>query len=450
MTHKEKAQSILNNWKVCLQEILRMKTEKKKKGEEEWTKNVKEYNKMQDLINDCNILMAEQHNKVIKTAIVQDQIVSVFASISKSYSLCVVFGIEVGPSIAPIEFRSENMTSVLAYPTKDSPMDIWLLPSGKSVAEVTCGPSTLHKPHPSYIGIILGSRIQWPKWIENEDWIYLQESIEYPKDPLGSDMEKLFNNLLETDSLTEYLECLHNTKFDIKNKQMLFATNILQWFADVVFNPSSAFHSPCEQKSILGSLLVHPVLKYISNTCDHNPEDNKPLGLKIDGVFQTVNDNPLEIGMIELSGRYNTHDFPQYLKDHVHGCWGQHDLLNNIAMMLLYGNYKNMRHLRTWFFHTHGKDVQIWGMDLPVKKIYCMFLLGTFQLPISWESHHELLCALLILWNFGRGLNDSVNVLEELKKTHHRNSLLHSQASALKRYIRHIKHSLKNPLAKSM
>ncbi|CAJ0755890.1 19414_t:CDS:2 [Entrophospora sp. SA101] len=234
------------------------------------------------------------------------------------------------------------MTSVLAYPTKDSPMDIWLLPSGKSVAEVTCGPSTLHKPHPSYIGIILGSRIQWPKWIENEDWIYLQESIEYPKDPLGSDMEKLFNNLLET------------------------------------------------------------------------PEDNKPLGLKIDGVFQTVNDNPLEIGMIELSGRYNTHDFPQYLKDHVHGCWGQHDLLNNIAMMLLYGNYKNMRHLRTWFFHTHGKDVQIWGMDLP------------------------------------RGLNDSVNVLEELKKTHHRNSLLHSQASALKRYIRHIKHSLKNPLAKSM
>ncbi|CAH1763095.1 6400_t:CDS:2 [Entrophospora sp. SA101] len=287
-------------------------------------------------------------------------------------------GIEVGPSIAPIEFRSENMTSVLAYPTKDSPMDIWLLPSGKSVAEVTCGPSTLHKPHPSYIGIILGSRIQWPKWIENEDWIYLQESIEYPKDPLGSDMEKLFNNLLET------------------------------------------------------------------------PEDNKPLGLKIDGVFQTVNDNPLEIGMIELSGRYNTHDFPQYLKDHVHGCWGQHDLLNNIAMMLLYGNYKNMRHLRTWFFHTHGKDVQIWGMDLPVKKIYCMFLLGTFQLPISWESHHELLCALLILWNFGRGLNDSVNVLEELKKTHHRNSLLHSQASALKRYIRHIKHSLKNPLAKSM
>ncbi|RUS24897.1 hypothetical protein BC938DRAFT_472933 [Jimgerdemannia flammicorona] len=43
-------------------------------------------------------------------------------------------------------------------------------------------------------------------------------------------------------------------------------------------------------------------------------------------------------------------------------------------------------------------DVQIWGMDLPIKRVYRMFLLGTFQFPIRWEEHDQLLRGLPVLW----------------------------------------------------
>ncbi|PKC68558.1 hypothetical protein RhiirA1_143556 [Rhizophagus irregularis] len=140
--------------------------------------------------------------------------------------------------------------------------------------------------------------------------------------------------------------------------------------------------------------------------------------------------------MVELSGGHLTCDLPRYLKDHVRGFWGQRDLLNDTAAKFACGDFKIMRELRTWFLHVHaGQDVQVWGMDLPVKNVYRMFLLGAFRLPISWENHHELLNAIPILWNLGRGLDNPVKILEELKKSNRRHSVSRSQILKLKSYI---------------
>jgi len=85
---------------------------------------------------------------------------------------------------------------------------------------------------------------------------------------------------------------------------------------------------------------------------DLKPEDDKPLGLKVDGIFQS---SDIEFGMVELSGGHLTCDLPRYLKDHVRGFWGQRDLLNDAAAKFACGDFKIMRQLRTWFFHVHGK-----------------------------------------------------------------------------------------------
>ncbi|GBC06852.1 hypothetical protein RclHR1_00710003 [Rhizophagus clarus] len=72
-----------------------------------------------------------------------------------------------------------------------------------------------------------------------------------------------------------------------------------------------------------------------------------------------------------------------------------------------------------------------------------MFLLGTFQFSINWEDHYELMHALPVLWNFGKGLNNVIEVLENLRKSHNRNSISSSKTLALKTYIRHIRQSPK-------
>ncbi|RGB34532.1 hypothetical protein C1646_760413 [Rhizophagus diaphanus] len=221
------------------------------------------------------------------------------------------------------------------------------------------------------MGIVrLGAKVQQPEWIDKEVWDYLQESVEYTNDTLSPDIEKLFSDLLETNSLVEYSEYLHNIRFDTKNKQMEFAINILRWLGELYLQASA------NQRLIRRK---------------HKPEDGNPL----------ADNKPFEFGMIELSA-------------------------------------ENMRQLRAWFLNTHVQEVQVWGMDIPVKKVYRMFLLGAFRFPINWEDHHELLHALPILWNFGKGLNDTVDVLENLKKSHNRNSII-SKISELKTYIRHIK-----------
>ncbi|CAG8629560.1 11116_t:CDS:2 [Funneliformis caledonium] len=152
--------------------------------------------------------------------------------------------------------------------------------------------------------------------------------------------------------------------------------------------------------------------------------------------------------MVELSGGYLTKDMPRYLKDHVKGYWGCRDLLNDIIINFKNGDYKILRHLRVWFFHIHGLEVQIWGMDLPVSKIYRMFLIGTFWFPISWENHHELVHALRVLQNLRRGLDDTLKVFEEFKRSHCRNTLLHFQFPVLKSYIGDAKSSPQKPTGK--
>jgi len=57
----------------------------------------------------------------------------------------------------------------------------------------------LYTYSPSRLGIIrIGAKVRKPEWIEQNDWDYLQASIEYPNYNLSSDVENLFTALLET------------------------------------------------------------------------------------------------------------------------------------------------------------------------------------------------------------------------------------------------------------
>ncbi|PKB95518.1 hypothetical protein RhiirA5_436565 [Rhizophagus irregularis] len=350
------------------------------------------------------------------------------------------------------------------YPDQDSLDDIWLLPSGNPIDEVIRGPENLHKSHPSCLGIIrIGSKIRKSEWIEQKDWNYLQTSIEYPNYKLTSNVENLVKELLETNSL---MQCVCKAKFKNEiDKEMEFVTDVFLWFTKNVFNPALAFHSKNKNEALLGSLMIHPMLQYLTNTtdrviyvpgeiylkasanqrllrCNLKPDDDKPLGMKVDGSFHSPDEESLEIGIVELSGGYLTSDLPRYLKDHVKGYWGCRDLLNDIVRKYNRGDYKIFRRLRSWFFHIHG-------MDLPVSKSYRMFLIGAFWLPISWEDHHELVNALRILRNLRRGLDDTLKILEELKKSHRRNSVLHFHSSILKSHIGDAKSSPKKLAGKN-
>ncbi|CAG8740062.1 11641_t:CDS:2, partial [Ambispora leptoticha] len=221
-----------------------------------------------------------------------------------------------------------GLSSVRKYPDENSPKDIWLLPSGRSIRNIICGPKNLHKSHPSCLDIIrIGSEVRKPEWIEQEDWNYLNSSVEYPRYDLSTEIKDLFSVLLETNSLNEYKKCLHNVKFDHENDiEMIFVTDVLSWFIN-------------KNEALLGSLMIHPVLQYLVNATNHaiyvpgeiylkastnqrllrrnlKPDDDKPLGMKVDGSFQFPGERGVEIGMVELSGGYLTKDMPRYLKDH--------------------------------------------------------------------------------------------------------------------------------------
>ncbi|CAG8601925.1 1509_t:CDS:10, partial [Dentiscutata heterogama] len=364
------------------------------------------------------------------------------------------------------EVESGSESPVQKYPNVDSPKDDWLLPSGKSVRSIIYGQKNLHKSHPSHFGIIrIGAKVRKPEWIEDKDWNYLTSSVEFPHFKLSSNTEELLKLLLDTDSLTEYKKVIREAKYknDI-DAEMEFVTDVLWWFTNNIFNTASAFHGIHKNEALLGSSMIHPILQYLMNTTDRityipgevylkananqrllrrnlKSEDDKPLGMKVDGIFHTPGNKGLEIGMVELSGGYLTSDMPRYVKDHVKGCWGCRDILNDIVKKYNRGDYKILRKLRTWFFHIHGQEVQVWGMDLPVSKVYRMFLIGTFYLPINWDEHYELVHALRILCNLGRGLDNSFKLLEEFKKSHRRNTALHSRSSILKDYVSNVNES---------
>ncbi|CAG8615192.1 4355_t:CDS:10, partial [Diversispora eburnea] len=336
------------------------------------------------------------------------------------------------------ETDSESeLPPVQKYPNVDSPRDDWILPSGQSIRTIIKGPNILHKSHPSRLGIIrIGIKVRKPEWIKDEDWLYLNSSVEFPNFKLSSKTEELLTLLLETGSLTEYKQAIRKAKFDNDiDAEMEF---VKMFFG--------------------GSSMIHPMLQCLMNTTDRitynpgeiyleasanqrlirrklKPDDDKPLGMKVDGIFHTPGDKGIEIGMIEISGGYLNSDTPRYIKDHVKGYWGCRDILNDTVKKYNRGDYKILRNLRTWFFHVHGQEVQVWGMDIPVSKIYRMFLISTFSLPVNWDEHYELVHALRILWNLGRGLDDSFKLLEEFKKSHRRNTALHSRTSLLKNYI---------------
>ncbi|KAF0488693.1 hypothetical protein F8M41_022198 [Gigaspora margarita] len=365
------------------------------------------------------------------------------------------------------EAESDSESAIQKYPNVDSPKDNWLLPSGGSIRSIIYGQKNLHKLHPSRFGIIrIGAKVRMPEWIEDKDWNYLNSSVEFPHFKLSSNTEKLLNLLLKTDSLTEYKKAIRETKYkNDLDAEMEFVTDVLWWFANNIFNTASAFHGKHKNEALLGSSMIHPILQYLMNATTNRityipgeiylkananqrsfrsnlkSEDDKPLGLKVDGIFYTPGNKGLEIGIVELSGGYLNTDMPRYIKDHVKGYWGCRDILNDIVKKYNRGDYKILRNLRTWFFHIHGLEVQVWGMDLPVSKVYRMFLIGTFNLPINWDEHYELVHALRILWNLGRGLDNSFKSLEELKKSHRRNTALHSRSSVLKDYISNVNES---------
>ncbi|CAG8543540.1 7159_t:CDS:2 [Diversispora eburnea] len=113
------------------------------------------------------------------------------------------------------------------------------------------------------------------------------------------------------------------------------------------------------------------------------PEDDNPLGMKVDGIFHTLGEKGVEIGMVEFSGGYLNSDMPRYIKDHV-----------------------------------KGQEVQVWGMDILVSKIYRMFLIG---------------------------LDDYFKLFEEFKKS----PTKYSRSSLLKNYIGDIiNNSTLNPTGK--
>ncbi|RUP47779.1 hypothetical protein BC936DRAFT_145344 [Jimgerdemannia flammicorona] len=159
--------------------------------------------------------------------------------------------------------RQENMT----YPADISSPDIWRLPSGLSVAEAIRPPPSLPKVHPSHMGIIrIGVNIRRPKWIQRADWNYLQSSVVVGIDPPSEHIQDFFKTLCETECLEEYAEVIKAARTKRTNdKQLAFYLDVLEWFATTVFIPVSTFNSPRAQESALGSLLLHPVLRYLAN-----------------------------------------------------------------------------------------------------------------------------------------------------------------------------------------
>ncbi|CAG8822348.1 1372_t:CDS:2, partial [Dentiscutata erythropus] len=135
-------------------------------------------------------------------------------------------------------------------------------------------------------------------------------------------------------SLTEYKQAIRKAKFDNDiDAEMEFVKMFFGGCNGEIYLEASA-----------NQRLIRRKLK---------PDDDKPLGMKVDGIFHTPGDKGIEIGMIEISGGYLNSDTPRYIKDHVKGYWGCRDILNDTVKKYNRGDYKILRNLRTWFFHVH-------------------------------------------------------------------------------------------------
>ena len=88
----------------------------------------------------------------------------------------------------------------------------------------------------------------------------------------------------------------------------------------------------------------------------YTPDSNKPLGMKVDGIFQIPGNDDLEVGFVEISGGPSTNDRPRYLKDHVRGVLGLRDLVDETAVKLASGDLNTLRRMKIWFVHVYGKE----------------------------------------------------------------------------------------------
>ncbi|RUS17890.1 hypothetical protein BC937DRAFT_89377 [Endogone sp. FLAS-F59071] len=202
------------------------------------------------------------------------------------------------------------------------------------------------------------------------------------------------------------------------------AKNMIIFFScETIFKSISALQTSRAQEPTLGCFLVHPILQRLANSWGllyypgeiflhasanrrlarhgYTPDLDKPLGMKVDGIFQIPGNDELEVGFVEISGGPLTNDRPRYLKDHVRGVLGLRDLVDESAVKLASGDFNTLRRVKMWFVHVYGLSLEIWSMDLPVKGVYRMALLGTFKLPIHFDDRDQLLQCLPILWQLG-------------------------------------------------
>ncbi|KAG9285758.1 hypothetical protein G9A89_013183 [Geosiphon pyriformis] len=327
------------------------------------------------------------------------------------------------------------------YPTQKSSSDVWELPSGRFGKDVIRTlPKNAHRYHPSRFSVIrLGEGVRRPESIKREDWSYFQRSLPLPRNIMTDKCEKILFLLAQAESPSDLEKSLlEERKPNELDSQFKFYLDILDFYVRTIFMSGTALRSRRAQESTLGTLLVHPILNLLTtgtgNKQEYHPgeifsdssarqrvlrrhpreDEDRPLGQKVDGLFTS---GGTEVGIVELSGGPQTADLPRYIKDHVRGLWSMRDLLNDIIVGPDFssGSFAQMRYVQIFFFHTHGLNVEIWTIDLPVKGVYRMGLLGSGILPITWEDKTQLLPLLPLLWDLRMSIVATAERLAKLK-----------------------------------
>ncbi|RUP50711.1 hypothetical protein BC936DRAFT_138007 [Jimgerdemannia flammicorona] len=379
---------------------------------------------------------------------------------------------EVDPTIEPFDDEDIPGKSTIGsesnqtFPQEDSDPCSWILPSGISVANAIKGTQPLPNAHPSNFGD------KRPDWILRRDWRCLQESMVISVPSVVGRQRQMFSELLDVETYQEYLAIVKkNREFENECKEYDYFLQVITFCCETIFKSISALQTSRAQEPTLGCFLVHPILQRLANSWGllyypgeiflhasanrrlarhgYTPDLDKPLGMKVDGIFQIPGNDELEVGFVEISGGPLTNDRPRYLKDHVRGVLGLRDLVDESAVKLASGDFNTLRRVKMWFVHVYGLSLEIWSMDLPVKGVYRMALLGTFKLPIHFDDRDQLLQCLPILWQLGEGLGESLRMPVMLKRSHSRSSVLQLTNPSLTKSLGDIVDTPSRPTGKS-
>ncbi|RUS34319.1 hypothetical protein BC938DRAFT_481258 [Jimgerdemannia flammicorona] len=394
---------------------------------------------------------------------------------------------EVDPTIEPFDDEDIPGKSTIGsesnqtFPQEDSDPCSWILPSGISVANAIKGTQPLPNAHPSNFGVIrIGHRIKRPDWILRRDWRAIgcgkQSDIVfiYLCKPIG-------NLISSVDTLYIYLRKPTKNTWPLSKKTgnlKMNAKNMIIFFR-LSHSVAKQFSSQLVPSKLLVRKNLLSVVSWCIPSCNawltpgdscitregeiflhasanrrlarhgYTPDLDKPLGMKVDGIFQIPGNDELEVGFVEISGGPLTNDRPRYLKDHVRGVLGLRDLVDESAVKLASGDFNTLRRVKMWFVHVYGLSLEIWSMDLPVKGVYRMALLGTFKLPIHFDDRDQLLQCLPILWQLGEGLGESLRMLVMLKRSHSRSSVLQLTNPSLTKSLGDIVDTPSRPTGKS-